>query len=525
MESELEPVIAWCDKELKARLLHITSQLDRLEARLGKELSAPGVARVAELSTPGVEHFTPGVSKVDFSELSTCASIASSADQEAQGDPGPRAAFLSSSCELPVPSEAALIDWKPLLPPIEEMEQVSCRSTLKKGPTMGLRSTTKPIRTSLIYDVQTILEHTMSCKRDFRALSTSTRNRGHCQTVICHFLEEPESSMAAFCYSIMIPSLTVFSAIFTLAHSLNEPESQGMEYMLSEITFDMFSAAELLVRYIVAPHSMSFAMNPFNLLDLTVIPSLICRVSVGHTVSFDDLSDFRSVFLLLVVPILRLLRGLRYFETIHLLLEAFRRTLEALPVLLFVLVVQVMFFASLIYYVEPRENIGSMPTSIWLTIVTMMTVGYGDVTPESTAGTVIVSVLIVSGTLYMAIPLGIVGNAFSQIWQDRDRLLLMQKARNRILQEGFEAKDLAELFQIYGAQQDGCLTLCNFRDMLKSMKIGLREDRIVQLYNTFDSDGNGTVDVLEFMRFLFPAAALELQMLAAQGSQLCSEEG
>ena len=68
---------------------------------------------------------------------------------------------------------------------------------------------------------------------------------------------------------------------------------------------------------------------------------------------------------------------------------------------------------------------------MWLTIVTMTTVGYGDFSPKSGAGQVIVCVLTVCSTLYMAIPLGIIGHNFSEIWRDRDRILLVRGLRDQ----------------------------------------------------------------------------------------------
>eukprot|EP00448_Togula_jolla_P026748 CAMPEP_0170647120 /NCGR_PEP_ID=MMETSP0224-20130122/44018_1 /TAXON_ID=285029 /ORGANISM="Togula jolla, Strain CCCM 725" /LENGTH=95 /DNA_ID=CAMNT_0010978531 /DNA_START=100 /DNA_END=384 /DNA_ORIENTATION=- len=95
----------------------------------------------------------------------------------------------------------------------------------------------------------------------------------------------------------------------------------------------------------------------------------------------------------------------------------------------------------------------------------MTTVGYGDVSPETTWGYFLVSALIISSALYMAIPLGIVGNAFSKVWEDKDRLLLMQRTRGRILQGGYSAQDIPELFQLF-SKNEGHLTLNMFRKMI-----------------------------------------------------------
>merc|ERR1719480_325837 len=156
-----------------------------------------------------------------------------------------------------------------------------------------------------------------------------------------------------------------------------------------------------------------------------------------------------------MTPVLRLLKLLRRFEKFHLLLNAFQIALEALPVLIYALVLMVLVFSAGIYWFEPRDNIGSFPEAMWLTVVTMSTVGYGDSVPKSVPGYVIVYVLIVFSALYMAMPLGIVGNAFNSVWEDRHRILLLTRAREHFSQKGYTAKDIPELFILFDADRDG----------------------------------------------------------------------
>merc|ERR1712176_418229 len=101
---------------------------------------------------------------------------------------------------------------------------------------------------------------------------------------------------------------------------------------------------------------------------------------------------------------------------VHLFAKAFKEIWEALPVLLYPLITMTLFFSLGIYIAEPRDNISSLGESSWLTIVTMTTVGYGDVTPVSMQGALLVSILVISSVLYMAMPLGIMGSTFTRIW-------------------------------------------------------------------------------------------------------------
>jgi len=193
-----------------------------------------------------------------------------------------------------------------------------------------------------------------------------------------------------------------------------------------------------------------------------------------------------------------------------------------LPVLLYCLLLECVFFSALLYYFEPRSQVSSFSEACWLTIVSMTTVGY--YTPASPEGYILISLVIVSSSLYMAIPLGIVGSVFSKVWEDRHRLLLMQRTRARILQGGYAAKDIPELFRLFGSEGDR-LTLASFRKMLSQMRIGFNEGRIVELFQSFDKDASGTVEPKEFIHALFPGAYAEMYGLrgdSTHGTEILS---
>merc|ERR1712217_555210 len=100
--------------------------------------------------------------------------------------------------------------------------------------------------------------------------------------------------------------------------------------------------------------------------------------------------------------------------------------------------------------------------AMWFSIVSMTTVGYGDTTPTTSAGHAVASGFMVISGMYMAIPFGIVGNAFSQVWDDRDRLLVMKRFRSAFLQGGFSAQAFEDVFRIFDEDGTGSLDLDEF---------------------------------------------------------------
>merc|ERR1719491_432360 len=105
--------------------------------------------------------------------------------------------------------------------------------------------------------------------------------------------------------------------------------------------------------------------------------------------------------------------------------------------------------------------------SYWMTIVTMSTVGYGDVVPQTRPGRIVTSVMVIVSLLYMAVPLGLIGHAFTEVWADRHRILLVQRARDCLAQFGYTADSLMGLFRHFDTDGSGEIDLSEFSTMIE----------------------------------------------------------
>jgi len=344
---------------------------------------------------------------------------------------------------------------------------------------------------------------------DFQARLTS-KSRSRKAKYIWQFLEEPESSRLAFYYAAAMPWLIVFSVLLTTLQTGTPPLLTGLLAWIMELIVDSIFSAEILLRWWASPKRVRFLFSSINLVDLVPIVCLPMRLYLGRFKGMDltiaDVTYEEKVFgtfLLCIVPILRLLKLLRRFEKFLLLLHAFEVALEALPVLLFTGCIIMLAASSLIFFCEPNSNVDSLPRAMWFVMVTMSTVGYGDISPKSTAGSIATAVLFITSALYMAIPLGIVGNAFNRVWEDRDRLLLLRRTRKRLAQWGYTAMDIMNFFTAFSTHGGGVLTLDDFGRMIEEMSLGLTERRINDLFELFDDDGSGTIEPEEFVAILY----------------------
>ncbi|CAE7301565.1 Shab [Symbiodinium microadriaticum] len=327
---------------------------------------------------------------------------------------------------------------------------------------------------------------------------------------IWEMLDDPESSRAAWWISQALKVAVILSIIVTNLQITQESLLKGLTAAFLETTFDIIFLIEFLCRVFSAPSKREYFKNTLNWADMLSAFGLPLRASIGFVMDMPyDHAGHVQVILLFALPILRLLKLLRYFETFRLLVDAFKNSLEALPVLMYTLALIVMLASSLLYLIETRTAIPSLQHALWLCIVTMTTVGYGDYVPKTAGGYVVVSVLVIVSVLFVAMPVGIIGHEFTSCWQTRDRVLCITRARQAMVKWGYSANDVKALFEYVDMDHDGNLDLLEFIELVRQMRVGLSVERSIGLFMLFDDNQNGSINYMEFVRHVFPQEFVE----------------
>eukprot|EP00928_Gymnodinium_smaydae_P021319 TRINITY_DN18301_c0_g2_i1.p1 TRINITY_DN18301_c0_g2~~TRINITY_DN18301_c0_g2_i1.p1 ORF type:complete len:516 (+),score=47.11 TRINITY_DN18301_c0_g2_i1:111-1658(+) len=315
---------------------------------------------------------------------------------------------------------------------------------------------------------------------------------------VWRFLEDKDSSYPAKAYYYMVSCLNVMC----IASAFLQLDESVSLYSRAQVGIEIVFFAELVARLLSCPQFHILLMNAvFNLIDAVAVIPLLLRIGAWCSgVSYSE----TFFFVRICFPTILALKMLRRFEKLQLVSRAFLSALDALPVMLFTLFLIAFIFAAALYLCEPRSNVETISHAMWLTLVTMSTVGYGDVYPETQLGRWVTTILIVVSGLYMAIPIGIVGNAFSTVWEDRDRLLLLHRLREGITRSGYSADEFCSFFFHIDQDGDGMLSFVEFLHMLKEMDINVPDALAYQVYETFDDDLDGTLDFSELMHGVFP---------------------
>ncbi|MGI9510870.1 MAG: potassium channel family protein, partial [Geminicoccaceae bacterium] len=181
---------------------------------------------------------------------------------------------------------------------------------------------------------------------------------------------------------------------------------------------------------------LRYALQPLSLADLLAILPFYLGALIN--------ADLR---MLRALRLLRVLKLSRYSTTINLLLDALRQEARAIVAAIFVLSLLVLIAASLAYaaeYEAQPEAFGTIPDALWWAVITMTTVGFGDVVPITPFGKVIGSVIAVIGIGMVALPAGLLAAAFSEQIHRREQLFEAEVER-RLIDGKITKQDRAEL--------------------------------------------------------------------------------
>ena len=164
-------------------------------------------------------------------------------------------------------------------------------------------------------------------------------------------------------------------------------------------------------------------------------------------------ADFRFV---LVLRMIRFLKITRYSPAMRSLLDVLYSERRALFGCFVILFGAALMAAALMHVAEGRvqpEKLGTIPDAMWWAIVTLGTIGYGDVVPVTAVGKLIASVTIVLGLVMIALPVGIVATAFADAIHRRQFLVNWGMVARVPLFSGLDAGGIADVMRLLRAQQ------------------------------------------------------------------------
>lgn len=212
------------------------------------------------------------------------------------------------------------------------------------------------------------------------------------------------STPAGRAFDIVLIILILLSILLVILESVPSYQKQyGNIFSMLEWGITIFFAAEYLLRIWIINRPARYIFSFYGIIDfLSILPSFL-------GLFFNKSHGLVVIRGLRLLRIFRILKLNRYSRASSILIRSLRASYTKISVFLFAVLMIVVIIGTLMYMIEGAESgFTSIPMSIYWAIVTLTTVGYGDISPVTPLGQFLASVVMIVGYGIIAVPTGIV---------------------------------------------------------------------------------------------------------------------
>lgn len=245
------------------------------------------------------------------------------------------------------------------------------------------------------------------------------------QTNLWRLTEKPESSLPAHIIAIVSFIFILVSSVVMCVGTIPDlqvEDSEGnlMEHPTLEVIETVcigWFTIEYILRLIAAPNKIRFVLAFMNVIDfMAIMPFFVVLILTSFGAGVMELANVQqAVQALRIMRIARIFKLARHSSGLQTLTSALKSSLKELGLLLMYMGVGVFLFSALGYTMEqnhPDTLFTSIPQSFWWAVITMTTVGYGDVYPKTTLGRCNAAISFLCGVIAIALPIHPIINNF-----------------------------------------------------------------------------------------------------------------
>ena len=318
--------------------------------------------------------------------------------------------------------------------------------------------------------------------------------------------EHPESSGPARGIAIVSVMVILISIVIFCLETLPElkddpsermrvPAGNGTVFSKASILTDPFFIVEtlciiwfsfeLIVRFLACPSKAAFFRNMMNTIDVVaIIPYFITlgteladegdKEGKGGGGGGEQATSLAILRVIRLVRVFRIFKLSRHSKGLQILGQTLKASMRELGLLIFFLFIGVILFSSAVYFAEadePESHFSSIPDAFWWAVVTMTTVGYGDMRPVTVGGKIVGSLCAIAGVLTIALPVPVIVSNFNYFYHretdGEEQAQLLNVSNQKLASDGASSRRSSSLLsksEFVDMDEDVSNSIDNFRE-------------------------------------------------------------
>lgn len=234
-------------------------------------------------------------------------------------------------------------------------------------------------------------------------------------------------------FDIILLVIILMSVLVVMLESVASYQTlYGHYFNIIEWVITILFTIEYILRIITVKKPLKYILSTYGIIDLlATLPKYLGLFIVNTQV----LTTLRALRLLRVFTILKLAR---YTNASNNLTKAIKASKAKVGVFIFVVIILSIILGTIVYLIEGTANSGfsSIPRSIYWVIVTMTTVGYGDIAPTTPLGQFFAAIVMVMGYGIIAVPTGIISSELNEVQKSKNNTQVCSNCNETQHQDG-----------------------------------------------------------------------------------------
>lgn len=252
-------------------------------------------------------------------------------------------------------------------------------------------------------------------------------NKNNWRSKLHEIIYEADTPAGKF-FDVILLIAILASIVLVMLESVKSFDVKYHTFLnVSEWVITILFSIEYIARIIAVKRPLKYILSFYGVIDLlSTIPKYI-SLALGGTQALVALRALR------LLRVFRILKLARYLGASNQLANAIRASRAKIAVFLFAVLIAAIIFGTIMYLIEGEANgYDNIPKSVYWCIVTLTTVGYGDIYPVTALGQFIATIIMILGYGIIAVPTGIVSAEYTKASQDEENDLINSNNNNDV---------------------------------------------------------------------------------------------